>query len=486
MKLYIEMIKLLIRKVIFRRNNGTVIKEFCEKMGIVYIKFAQILATQNYGNLFTEKDRIKLSSICDNCNPISFDEIELILKKEYGENLNHIFRSIDKTPVGSASVSQVHRAILNTGEEVAIKIKRKDITDNIEKEIERLKSIVHRFGRFVKFGNYVAGDQALDLFLKWIREETDFEHEKSNIKTYQAFADSVNNKVENTKLIKIPKLYDQYCTDNIIVMEFIKHKTINQLEISKENDALMNEALNSYIKASFHAFFNNKQIVFHGDPHSGNIYIDEDGNIGFLDMGLLFVLSDEDEKLLKEFFLASYSGNYEKLYNMLIQYSTLSEDKKLKFKEDCKKYCEKLKNKEVTYYFTDMINICLNYEICPPDFLFCMSKAFVCLNGINHFSNNQMSATKLLQEQVFEYLLKRSLKDFENVAVDILTFSPRLLTNTVKFGLVKAIVKESVPEGPIRNDIVTSLKNLKETIDIIIASSYQEPEESAKQYTNKF
>ena len=110
MKLYIQAIKLLFNKFILRKNNGIVIKDFSEKMGVVYIKLAQMLATQNFGNLFTEKDRKMLSSICDNCNPISYDEIEEILKQEYGVNLDNVFSFIEKEPVGSASVSQVHRA----------------------------------------------------------------------------------------------------------------------------------------------------------------------------------------------------------------------------------------------------------------------------------------------------------------------------------------------------------------------------------------
>ena len=76
MKLYFEIVKLLFNKYVRRRNTGVVIKEFCEKMGVVYIKFAQILATQNYGNLFTEEDRQLLSSICDDVNPISFEKIK--------------------------------------------------------------------------------------------------------------------------------------------------------------------------------------------------------------------------------------------------------------------------------------------------------------------------------------------------------------------------------------------------------------------------
>lgn len=466
MKLYIQIIKLLFNKFILRKNNGIVIKNFSEKMGIVYIKVAQMLATQNFGKLFTEKDRQMLSSICDNCNPISYDEIEKILKQEYGNNLENIFSFIDHKPVGSASVSQVHRAILKNGEEVAIKIKRKDITKTIDKDIKKIRKIVHRFGKFVNFGNFTGGDHALDLYLEWIEQETNFVHEKENIKVYKNFADSVNGKVSGNKKIKVPKLYENYCTDNIIVMEFIRTQTVNKLELTDEIKTKVTTALNSYISSSFWALFNDKQVVFHCDPHSGNICVDEGNNICFLDMGLLCILNDIDVKLCRKFFLMAYSGNYEKMYDMLVSYGDMSEEKKQSFKKDCKKYCEDIKKKGVTYYFIDMLNVCLSYEIVPPDFLFSMGKAFVCLNGISNFTENKCTAIELLQEQTMEFLVKRSLKDCKEIVIDSLYIAPETLENVSQYGLVNTIAKVTT-SGEIKKDVKQSLENLSEMIDVI-------------------
>ncbi len=473
MKLYIQMIKLLFNKFILRRNNGIVIKDFSEKMGIVYIKLAQILATQNFGNLFTENDRQMLSSVCDNCNPIRYEDIEEILKQEYGTDLENIFSFIEKQPIGSASVSQVHRAILKTGEEVAIKIKRKDVARTIDDDIKRIRKIVHRFGKLVHFSNFTGGDHALDLYLEWIGQETDFIHEKENIKIYQNFADSVNGKVSGTKQIKVPKLYEDFCTDNIIVMEFFKTQTINKLELTDENKDKINTAFNSYIKSSFWAMYNDKPVVFHGDPHSGNICIDEDGNICFLDMGLLCALSDSDVKLCRKFFLTAYSGNYEKLYDMLVSYGNMSEEKKQSFKEDCKKYCEEVKNKRFTCCFTDMINVCINYEFVPPNFFFSMAKAFVCLNGISNFSDNKCTARELLQEQTLEFLVKRSLKDCNDIVIDSLHFAPKVLENILQYGLANTIAKVAI-SSEIKKDVRKSLENLKEMLDLIKISCCDE------------
>ena len=346
MKLYIEIIKLLLKKCILRKNNGIIIKEFAQKMGVVYIKLAQILATQNYEKIFTEQDREMLCSICDECSPIRYSQVKQILRQEYGEDLKNIFSSIEKKPIGSASISQVHRAVLKNGEEVAIKVKRHDITKTIESDIAQIRKLVNRYGKVIKLGNLVGGNYALDLYLDWIMQETDFTHEIENIKLYQNFADSVNGKVKGTTKMKVPKIYEKYCTENVIMMELIKKKPISKEKLTENAKKKNSIGINSWMQSTFWAMFHDKQIVFHGDPHPGNLCIDEEGNICFLDMGLVFALSDRDAKLCREFFLAAYTGNDEKLYNMLVIYgNNLSETQKKAFRRDCKIFCQDIKKK---------------------------------------------------------------------------------------------------------------------------------------------
>lgn len=471
MKLYIEIIKLLFNKYIRRQKTSVVIRKFCEKMGIVYIKLAQILATQNFGEIFTEEDRLELSSICDNCNLIEFSKIKKVIEKEYCKNIDEIFKSVDIEPLGCASISQVHKGVLKNGDIVAIKVKRKDITNGIEKNIKRIKSLMYRFGKFVKFGNFIGGENALNLYLEWIYQEIDFVHEVYNIKTYQEFVDSINGKVEDTKYIKVPKLYENLCTENIIVMEYIESKTINNMKLTDKNNKKISVAINSYIKSSFYALFNDKKIVFHGDPHGGNIYIDDDGNIGFLDMGLIFVLSDEDSKLTRNFFFLAYTKNYNRLYEMLVPYGKMNDKQKEMFKQDVISYCKNLEEKNVTAYFTDMMNICLKYEFLPPKFLFCMAKAFICLNGISNFSKNTTAATDLLKEQILEYYVKRGINDIKEILINGIKITPDFIDNTIKHGIYSSIVKSSLSLSLLNKNFKTSLEHLKEVIDVVIPIS---------------
>lgn len=451
MKFYLDILKLIKNIVILKKSNGEAIRIFCNNNGLAYIKLAQILATQNYGTLFSEEDRRDLEAICDNSNPLSFDEIKSILISEYGD-LEKTFLSIEEIPLGSASISQVHKATLKDGTVVALKIKRRDITNTLETDLKRLSKIITSYISFLRKHSHVRTiiskfipilnltnqsgfDKAFLLYYSWILDETDFIHEAQNIASYTNFAKQVNGKIPDVKDIVIPKIYSDLCSENVIVMEYIPFPNFNHID---NNDAKLT-ALNSYLKLSFYAMFNDIDVYFHGDPHGGNIYLDNDGNIGFLDMGLLFKLSKEDLKLTKEFFLSAYSGNSKKLFKMLTQYAKLTDEEVVNFQKEVDNYCLSVNDKTVTAYFTDMINICLKYNISPPNFLFSMAKAFVCLNGISYLANNDISAFDLLKKQVIEYLLMENINGLKNLSIRVLKISPNILHSGIRFALHKTL-----------------------------------------------
>lgn len=465
MKLYIQVMFVMWRRVVLRQNTGEVLRKFAEKMGVVYIKLTQMLAMQNYGEIFTEDDRQKLVEICDDCNPISFREIQRILKREYGDDLRGIFAEIEETPIGSASVSQVHRARLKTGEDVAIKVKRPDVASGIAKDVVILKKMMRRFGKWVKFRNFTGGERALDLYLKWIYEETDFEHEQRNIKFYGDFADNVNGRGAGTTSIMVPKLYSEFCTENILVMEFVSYPTISKIKFTRQERVKVSQALNSYIRSSFWALLNDQPVVFHGDPHGGNVCVDEEGNMWFLDMGLLCIMTPEETKMCREFFLAAYMGDDEKLFEILVDYGDMDLHKRQKFREDCGRFCETVKGKDITYYFLDMMNVCLEYEFVPLDFLFSMAKAFVCINGISNLAKNNCEAISLLKCQVMEFMLKRSVRDVMQIARDGIEVIPKVWD---RFGAcdIVGVMNQLASNVQIQSDLQGMMTHCREIIKL--------------------
>ncbi len=450
--------RILFKKIILRKNIGYDIKKMCLNGGILYIKLGQILATMNVGCLFTEDDRKALSSIGDECTPIDFEKVLKILNEEY-DSLDDVFKYIDSKPIGSASVSQVHKAVLKNGEEVVLKVKRKDITDKLEEDVKVLKKRLYRYSKLFGIKNLKGTSKALDLYLTWILKETDFKSEMENMKVYSHYLNSVNGKIKGTKKLTVPKLYENYSTNNVIVMEYIKGKTINKYELNEDSKEKIMKAINSYIKLNFWAMFNDEPIAFHGDPHSANIIIDDEGNLVFLDMGLLFTLNSEESKLCRDFFLTIYSKNYNKLYDMLLVYGNLTEKEKKLFKNDLKKYVSSVQCKNVTHYFIDLITVCIKYEIVPPEFLFNMGKAFACVYGICNFTGNEISAETLLRNQIVFYIIKKNFNSFKDGIVYTYNYFEQSTLN---------LLKDFLCEENTKDILTNALDNLEEIISLIL------------------
>lgn len=458
---------MLIEKFVLRRSTGRAICHFAERMGVVYVKMAQILAMQNYGNVFTEEDRVALSQICDDCKTISFRKIRHLLEQEYHCDIYKKFREIDEKPLGAASISQVHRAVLLDGREVAVKIKRQDVTRRVTRDTRQIQRIIKHFGRLAKFRNFLGSSVALDLWASWILEETDFVNERRNIKRYREFGDSVNGACRGTVNIVTPELYEDLCTDNIIVMELIKTSTVNRLALTDENKQRIKVATNDYLSLSFYAMFHDMPVVFHGDPHSGNLYLDEKGNIGFLDMGLIFELTKEETQFARKLFLMAYTGRGKELAELLIMESMRGDINRATFIQEIQAEAGRVQEIPVTQFFVEMMNIFTKYNISPPIVFFKMAKAFLALFGINNFVGNFADTKSLLMSQVAEFYLQETLGEMRGVLVDGLQLLPGLLKSTLEKGLVGGIASQAPSINDLSRRFTNVLDNCHDLVEVI-------------------
>ena len=421
--MFLRVIIFLKDKFILRKSTGYCIKKFAEKSGPAYIKLAQILAVQNIGNIFTEEDRRDLLHICDDCNVVDYEEIDKVLREEFGSKY-YDFHTIEHEPVGAASISQVHSAYLPDGRRVVLKVKRKDITSRLEKDISFMKFVSKHFGGIIGLHNLIGSQEALSMYLGWILTEIDFRHEVENIKEYKVFSESVNGSVDGCVSIVLPDVYEEYCTDNVICMSYIPYKTISNIDDRSKTPIILN-ALSSYFRLSFNDLFYGDKVVFHGDPHAGNIYIDDEGNIGFLDMGLTFALSKHDMRMVRKLFFSVYCNKPDVVFKLLTESFVGSEEQLEEMYNDIIKCIKGLKNKPVTQYFMDMVLVCFKYNVKPPQILFCMAKAFVCLSGLDIVYDNGMSGVELLEEQIIAYVIS-CIKNACSTGLEFVTILPLL------------------------------------------------------------
>ena len=258
--------------------NNTFIKDKAElgrwtknellELGPTFVKLGQIASTR--GDLYPTEFTKELESLQDNVPPIEFDTIVD----------NDIFKEIDPVPFKSASIGQVHMAILQNGQKVVVKIKRPGILDIMKEDTDTIRNIVHFLERIgIDTGN--SSGPVLNESIEYLLGEADYQQEINN-------AIQFRKSMKDVEWVKVPRVYKKYSNDEMIVMEYVPSTKLTEIKDPKVNRKKICEALiNAYVIQTM------DNGLFHADPHPGNLGFSSKGKLVFYDFGLLVPLSDE-------------------------------------------------------------------------------------------------------------------------------------------------------------------------------------------------
>ena len=187
------------------------LRKTLERLGPTFIKFGQILSVRP--DLIPKKYAAELENLQDRVSPISFEEVKSTIEKEFGKSINQLFLNFEKKPIASASISQVHRATLKTGEKVAVKVQRHNTKKIMETDIEIMFYFAKLLEKHIPNIRKFNPVQIIAEFAKWTERELDFKKEAINAKR-------IARNFAKSKTVKIPKIYDEFSTKKILVMEF--------------------------------------------------------------------------------------------------------------------------------------------------------------------------------------------------------------------------------------------------------------------------
>ena len=275
-------------KDVLRKNQITrgvtpeKLRMILEELGPTYIKLGQIMSL--HSDFLPKAYCDELLKLNSDVTPMPFDDVEDVINHSYGQDWRELFQFIEEAPLGSASIAQVHRARLKNGEEVIIKVERKGIYDTMARDIGLLHRLVKLIPPVGDFKNLVDLDMVLDELWSVAQEEMDFLKEAANMDEF-----SRNNAY--VQYVTTPKLYHEYSTGHVLVMEYIDGYSLDDVE-SLQNagydmDEIGTKFVNNFIKQVMDDGF------FHADPHPGNVKI-RDGKIVWIDMGMMGRLSEKD------------------------------------------------------------------------------------------------------------------------------------------------------------------------------------------------
>ncbi len=247
-----------------------------ERLGPTFIKFGQLLSVRP--DLIPKEFCKELEKLQDSVEPFSFDEAKAIIEKEFGKSVGHVFLEFEKKPIASASISQVYRATLKTGEKVAVKIQRPNVRHIIETDIEIMLYFAGLLEKHMEHIKRFRPVKIVNEFRAWTEKELDFRLEARNAKRfYQNFRGS--------RTVRIPKVYDEFTGEKVVTLEFIEGIELNNIkEIRKRKIDFAKVIQNGFDAVMTQVFVHG---IFHADPHPGNIIVMKDNSIAFVDFGIV-------------------------------------------------------------------------------------------------------------------------------------------------------------------------------------------------------
>ena len=283
-----EMVEVLRARDIVHGITPEKLRLILEDLGPTFVKLGQIMSMRP--DFLPQEYCDELMKLQTEANPLPFSVIEKVIEQEYQRRWTRIFRSIDEGALGSASIAQVHRAVLLDGEKVVIKVQRPGIHDVMGKDIVLLKRAAGILKILAPAQDVVDFSMVLDELWAIAKQEMDFVMEANHIEEFR-------HANQDADFVSCPKVYRHLTTQHVLVMEYVDGIQIDDvagLKAAGIDARRIGERLGeNYVK----------QIVedgyFHADPHPGNIWV-RGGKIVWLDLGMMGRLSNKDRAAIRK------------------------------------------------------------------------------------------------------------------------------------------------------------------------------------------
>jgi ubiquinone biosynthesis protein len=286
-------------------TSPVIVKETIEKLGPTFVKFGQFLSIRP--DLVPPEFGDEFRKLQDQVPPFSFEFAKVEIERELGQTCAELFTEFDETPVAAASVSQVHRAKLKSGEEVAVKVQRPWIREEMETDILIMLFIASLMEFFLPSIRKNRAKMLVKEFSRWTDRELDFSKEGKNAIVFLYH-------FKDYPRVKIPRIFLEHTTEKILVMEFIRGTNIlDAPEGTTDKKAVARLIADSLLKQIFVDGF------FHGDPHLGNIFLLEGNAIAYIDFGIVGYLTRELKEWSFDLLYRIAEGNVPKVIDTFLE-----------------------------------------------------------------------------------------------------------------------------------------------------------------------
>ena len=390
-----------IKKILVGKNVAPELRKSFEELGPTFIKIGQILSTSS--DILPEEYITELRKLQDDAQPETYDKIKGVIESSLKKPMEDVFSEFCHEAYASASVAQVHLAYLKDGTRVAVKVLRPDAREQMTSDIAILKRLARR-ARYTPQNKTVNLSEIIGELENSAKNEMDFLNEAENIKKFNEYNKDI-------RFVTAPKVYDEYTTDSILIMDYIDGIKITDVErLSNEGYFIEDIALkltNNYLKQIFEDGF------FHADPHPGNLLIN-DNKIAYIDFGMMGNLNSSLRKSFNNFLLGIISGNVDEMAKAILEISYGKNEINIKeFRTDVEeiygKYIEtSLNDVDLNMLINDIFRACRRNNLKVPKEITMLLRGIVTIEGVIEKLSPTIKITEMLLPYVREQLIKNT------------------------------------------------------------------------------
>lgn len=382
-------------------------------LGPTFIKIGQALGTR--ADLLPLPYIREFETLQDQVPPFSSAEAYATIERELGRPLFRAYAEVEAEPLAAASLGQVYRARLHTGEEVAVKVQRPHLEETIGFDIAVLRWIVGWLARYPHFSENADWSGMLDEFTRTIFDEMDYVREAHN-------ADRFRANFESWRAVYVPKIYWTHTTHRVLTMEFIRGTKVTDLEALRArhiSPVKVNRLLvRTYLKQLLEDGF------FHADPHPGNLLVMEDGRLAFFDFGMTGRIAPKLQSMMVDAFFHVINREISELANDLFKLEFLKpgyDPETIRpvierlFEKHLNLKLGEVNFKELTYELADVV-YAYPFRL-PSNFTYIM-RALMTLEGIGLVTDPEFNFFDTAKPYAKELVLRREGRELRRMLFD--------------------------------------------------------------------
>ena len=292
--------------------RGERLRQALEHLGPIFVKFGQMLSTRR--DLLPPDVADELAKLQDNVPPFPSDESARLVEKALGQPLPVLFKQFDADPIASASIAQVHFAVLHDGREVAVKVLRPGMLNVIDDDLALMRTLAGWVERFWSDGKRLKPREVVAEFDKYLHDELDLVREAAN-------ATQLRRNMDGLDLVMVPEMIWDHCTSTVMVMERMKGVPISQMGRLRAAGVDIKKLARDGVTIFFTQVF--RDGFFHADMHPGNIQVSVDpatfGRYISLDFGIVGTLTEFDKEYLAQNFTAFFRRDYKRVAELHVE-----------------------------------------------------------------------------------------------------------------------------------------------------------------------